>query len=328
MLLLACALWAYGVWGPDDHWAAEVPRATIEANTLLNDGRPSEALARLDSADYHRQPGLDTLLVRGFAAIGSGDRVEAEEALLGALQIQGRDPQVWLGLCLLSALGPVHVKDPCGWAVELGDLEPECLPFLSRAVNLLADGLPTEAHAELEKCRLVEPSSPALANLNPLMADARVRREAHEASGSDAEHRPDGSVLDACVQAAEGGKPELVEELCARVDRRFPARSRELALNALGLSRLRGGHFEEAEEAFAECVALHPSDGALWFDAALSAAALDRVKPSLERLRVAARLDPKSVDVKLLRQDEALAAWRAHGRVAAALDRLEAGQSP
>ncbi len=410
------AIWAAAAWAPRPHWAADVPRATSRAHRMVQEGHSQDALDLLDAAPADRQPGLDTLLVRGFAGLGVGDPAGAEEAFLSALRIQGEDPQVWLGLCLVSAVRPAAHADPCGRAVALGYLEPGCAPLLARALDNLDHARPTDARVDVETCRAIDPAEPGLALLDPLIdraesddAPAAPRRAATSSTAihlreltstlsipeGRARRRDDKELarihrlldrekpkkalrrldrfsadrplglperllraealrqtgqseeaaalletiapqvaqsgrllVDGCILASDLTRLAIAEALCTRVDDRFPVRSQATALNALALARLAQGQLAAAEQAFAACLELAPSDAVLWMDASLGAAALGDVEQSLRRLRRALELDPGSVDVEPLRRDEAFAAWRADPRARQALDAIAAGESP
>lgn len=170
-------LWAIGVWGPADHWASPVPRRTTLANAALDRGAPAAAIALLDGSRDSRQPGIDTLLVRAFAHIAQKDFAAAYETLERALRISGHDPQVWLGLCIVSSSHDVPQDDPCSRAVELGEVEPACGPWVAHALSRIQEGKLAEARSDLARCRAIDPSEPALGRLGRLIGQAQEREE-------------------------------------------------------------------------------------------------------------------------------------------------------
>jgi arylsulfatase A-like enzyme len=87
------------VGGPDPKDRMPTLRALAEAETLLGQGRPAEALARLDSVD---ESGLGISALRAVAALAAGEPLRAERAARAALaDAPGRaDLQVLLGRAL------------------------------------------------------------------------------------------------------------------------------------------------------------------------------------------------------------------------------------
>lgn len=179
--------WTVGVWGPGDHWAATTPRSTERANVRLQAGDPAAARALLDAATRPRQPGLDTLLVQGFAALALDDHAAAAEALDQALRVDGADPQAWLGQCLLSTATAVPYDAPCDHAISFGEIDPGCGAPLARATARIGAGDLKGARDDLARCRAIDPNETALSRLEAAVTaeeelrDARLRAEAAKA---------------------------------------------------------------------------------------------------------------------------------------------------
>jgi tetratricopeptide (TPR) repeat protein len=308
-------LWAAGVWCPADHWAAAVPSATVRALHLFDQGQFQDALQELDAAPARRQPGLDTLLVRGFADLGAGNRRAAEESFRSALRIEGQDPDAWLGFCLHDPLQTVQGHDPCARAVALGHLEPGCAPLLARAIQNLEQDRALEAREDLEECRAIDPMQHGLSRIEPLVRSAEgTRTEAKDRRGLDEQ-------LDA-IQAllAQGRFQKALKDL-ERLEADQPSGIRGTLLRSDGLRQV--GRTNDAVAIFEEVAPRVAESTQLLVDGCLLAVDLDQL-PLAESL--CTRVDtgfPVRSQVRTLR---ALGlALLAHGRLAKAEDALAAG---
>lgn len=206
--LLAILVWILVVALPGDHWAAKTPRVTQSAQLLVAEGKHGQALALLDGRPTGRTPGIDQRIVTAFAALGQGLSARARSELDSALLIDGGDPQVWLGRCLLSGVDDPPDPTPCRRATELSAHEPECAPLLARAWGALRRGRLSEARTDLEQCAALDPDHGGVGRLTSLVERAE-QAQAELERQEDAER--DGSGPSPAVVV-----PELFDATQAR----------------------------------------------------------------------------------------------------------------
>ena len=170
-LVIAAAplLWALAVWGPADHWAAEVPRSTQRAQGLIDNGDPEAALELLDARRGLRAPGMDTRLAAGFAALATGADDRAREEFEAARRIQQDSFEAALGLCLVEG-EPATREERCDLAVRLDRPDPGCRSLLARARVRIAADQPDLAQEDLSACEALDPSNPVLERLVRVLA--------------------------------------------------------------------------------------------------------------------------------------------------------------
>ncbi len=226
-------LWMLAVWGPDNHWASDGPRAVGVAAGLLAAGDSEGALAEVEPW-LAGQPGLGVRVVAGFAAWGAGQPTRAAEQLAAARRIAPGDPRALLGACLLGD------DEACAQAVAG---QPDaCTPRLARGVRPgpKAPGAEEDRFlcAALDPAHPLAPATSAAAGPDPAAAgawlgavarDAARRRALDEAARRIEEGRGPSALAALEPVARQGLEAQLLAALAHHAEGRSDRARSELA---------------------------------------------------------------------------------------------------